>query len=69
MPPEMRLINQLVNAQDKGAMRKLLEENRGLLTPEFVEALRQLEDDFRARSGAEVADKLKSVRAQVQLMM
>jgi hypothetical protein len=69
MPPEMRLINQLVNAADKGGVRKLLEENRGLLTPEFVEALRQLEDDFRARNGAEVADKLKSVRAQVQLMM
>lgn len=70
MPPEMRLINQLVNAGgDKGAVRKLLEENRELLKPEFVEALRQLEDDFRARNGAEVADKLKSVRAQVQLMM
>lgn len=69
MPPEMRLINQLVNAPDKGAMRKLLDDNRNLLTPEFVEALRQLEDDFRARNGADVADKLKSVRAQVQLMM
>ncbi len=32
MPPEMRLINQLVNAGgDKGAVRKLLEENRELL--------------------------------------
>jgi hypothetical protein len=69
MPPEMRLINQLANAQDKGAVRKLLEENRGLLTREFVDALHQLEDDFRARNSAEVADKLKSVRAQVQLMM
>jgi hypothetical protein len=69
MPPEMRLINQLVNAQDKGAVRKLLEENRSLLGPEFVEALRQLEDDFRSRNAADVADKLKSVRAQAQLMM
>jgi hypothetical protein len=69
MPPEMRVINQLVNAQDKGAVRKLLEENRSLLGPEFVEALRQLEDDFRARNAVDVADKLKSVRAQAQLMM
>lgn len=69
MPVEMRLINQLVNAQDKGAVRNLLEENRSLLTREFVAALHQLEDDFRARNGGEVADKLKSVRAQVQLMM
>lgn len=69
MPPEMRLINQLVNAPDQGAVRKLLEDNRGLLTRDFVEALRQLEDDFRSRNGGEVADKLKSVRAQAQLMM
>jgi hypothetical protein len=69
MPPEMRLINQLVNAQDKGAVRKLLEENRSLIDSNFVEALRQLEDDFRGRNAVDVADKLKSVRAQAQLMM
>jgi hypothetical protein len=69
MPPEMRLINQLVNAQDKSGVRKLLEENRSLISPDFVEALRQLEDDFRSRSAMDVADKLKSVRAQAQLMM
>jgi hypothetical protein len=69
MPPEMRLINQLVNAQDKAAVRKLLEENRSLIDPDFIEALRQLEDDFRGRSAIDVADKLKSVRAQAQLMM
>ena len=69
MPPEMRLINQLVNAQDKSGVRKLLEENRSLISPDFVEALRQLEDDFRARNAVDVADKLKSVRAQAQLMM
>ena len=69
MPPEMRLINQLVNAQDKGAVRKLLEENRSLIDSDFVEALRQLEDDFRGRNAVDVADKLKSLRAQAQLMM
>jgi hypothetical protein len=69
MPPEMRLINQLVNAQDKGAVRKLLEENRSLIGPDFVEALRALEEDFRNRNAVDVADKLKSVRAQAQLMM
>jgi hypothetical protein len=69
MPPEMRLINQLVNAQDKGAVRKLLEENRNVLNPEFIGALHQLEDDFRSRNAVDVADKLKSVRAQAQLMM
>jgi hypothetical protein len=69
MPPEMRLVNQLVNAPDKAAMRKILEENRSLLNREFIEALRQLEDDFRSRGGGEVAEKLKSARAQASLML
>jgi len=69
MPPEMRLVNQLVNAPDKAATRKLLEENRSLLNREFVDALRELEDDFRNRGGADVADRLKSVRAQASLML
>ena len=69
MPPEMRLINQLVNAPDNGAVRKLLEENRSYPDAEFVDALRQLEDDFRRRGGGDVADRLKSVRAQASLML
>ncbi len=69
MPPELRLVNQLVNAPDKAAVRKLLEENRSLLNRDFIDSLRQLEDDFRGRGGAEVADKLKSMRAQASLMM
>jgi hypothetical protein len=69
MPPEMRLINQLVNAPDQAATRKLLEENRSLLSREFIDTLRALEDDFRSRNGADVADRLKSVRGQAQLML
>lgn len=69
MPSELRLVNQLVNAPDKATVRKLLEANRSALTHEFIDVLRQLEEDFRGRGGADVADRLKSVRAQAQLMM
>lgn len=69
MPPEMRLINDLLNAPDKAAVRKLLEENRGLLNREFVDALRGLEEDFRSRGNADVADRIKSVRGQAALMV
>ncbi|MBK8051327.1 MAG: hypothetical protein IPK16_32045 [Anaerolineales bacterium] len=69
MPPELRLVNQLVNAPDKGAIKKLLEANRSVLNRDFIESLRALEDDFRGRGSVEVADKLKSIRAQAQLMM
>jgi hypothetical protein len=69
MPPELQLINQLLNAPDKGAQRKVLQENRSLISPDFVLALRQLEEDFRSRGQADIADRLKDVRAQAALMM
>jgi hypothetical protein len=69
MPPEMRLINDLLNAADKGAIRKLLEENRGLLSRSSSKPSSNLEDDFRQRQGDDVADRLKSIRAQAALML
>ncbi|HAJ34824.1 MAG TPA: hypothetical protein DCL15_03900 [Chloroflexi bacterium] len=69
MSPELRLVNDLLNAPDQGARRKLLEENRKLLSREFLEALKQLEEDFRQRQGDDVADRLKSIRAQAALML
>ena len=60
MAPDVRLVNELLNAPDQNARRKLLEENRSMLSRDFVEALRQLEDDFRARQATcDVADRLK----------
>jgi hypothetical protein len=69
MSPELRLINDLLNATDQKSQRKLLEENRSLLTRDFVEAVKTLEDDFRQRNGADIADRLKSIRAQASLML
>ena len=69
MSPELKLVNDLINAPDQKAQRKLLEENRAMLSREFIEALRQLEDDFRQRQGNDIADRLKSIRAQASLML
>lgn len=69
MAPDVRLVNELLNAPDQNARRKLLEENRSVLSRDFIEALRQLEDDFRSRQATDVADRLKSIRAQASLML
>jgi vacuolar-type H+-ATPase subunit E/Vma4 len=68
MPPEVQLLNDLVNAPDQATMRRLLDENRSAITREFIESLRQLEDDFRQRGNPELADRIKSVRAAATLM-
>jgi hypothetical protein len=69
LPPEMQLINQLLNAPDKAALTKLLQENRPKLNKEFISSLKVLETDMRDAGRDEVADRLKSLRAQISLMV
>lgn len=68
LPEEMRLINDLLNAPDKASLSKLLQENRGKFNSEFVASLKVLETDMRDAGRNEVADRLKSLRGQIQLM-
>jgi hypothetical protein len=68
MPAEMRLVNDLLNAPDKASLAKLLQENRGKFNSEFVASLKVLETDMRDAGRNEVADRLKSLRGQIQLM-
>jgi hypothetical protein len=69
MSPELRLINDLLNAPDQKTQRKLLEENRRLLSRDFIEALKELEQEFRERENRDLADRIKSIRAQAALML
>ena len=69
MSPELRLINDLLNAPDQKTQRKLLEENRRLLSRDFIEALKELEQEFRERENRDIADRIKSIRAQAALML
>jgi len=69
LPPEMRLMQQLAGAPDSADMKKLLNENRELLTPEFVEMLGVAESQMRESGHGEQADKIKSIRGQVALMV
>lgn len=69
MPDDIRLLNQLLLAEDESGVRTLLKENRNLLTPSFVASLRELEERFSQEGSQEMAARIKAVRAQVSLMM
>jgi hypothetical protein len=56
-------------AQDDAEVRNLLKENRALLSQDFVGALSNLEQRFRGEGSAEIADRIKSLRGQVSLML
>jgi hypothetical protein len=68
LPPEVRLINQLVNASYPDDTRKLLEARREILTPEFVITLDRLIADLEQAGNADVADHMKQVKAQAELL-
>jgi uncharacterized protein with ATP-grasp and redox domains len=68
MPEELRLLNQLLTAPDEASVRQMLKDNRAAITPGFVESLRPLESEMREGGRAELADRIKSLRAQMTLM-
>ncbi len=69
MPPEMKLLNRLLSAPDEGAMRSLLQENRSELSPEFVEALKGLEERFSSEGNGALASRVRSIRGQAALLL
>lgn len=69
MPAEVRLLNELLSAPDKNALSQVLRENRNKLTQEFVNAMKEIEDQMREANRTEIADRIKSLRAQIALMV
>lgn len=68
MPDDLRLLNNLLSAPDEAAVRQMLKENRATITPEFIESLKPLESEMRESGRPEIADRIKSLRAQMTLM-
>ncbi len=69
MPEDVRLLNELLMAEDEAQVRTLLKENRNMLNQEFVSALRELEERFQQEGSAEMAGRIKRLRGQVSLML
>jgi hypothetical protein len=59
----------LLSAPDKATLTRLLQQNRDKLNKEFVASLKMLETDMRDAERNEVADRIKSLRAQISLMV
>lgn len=69
MPEDMQLLNQLIMAPDDATVRKLLRENRNLVTPDFLANMKTFEQQTRANGRPELADRLKSIHGQARLML
>jgi hypothetical protein len=69
MPEDMKFLNQLITAPNDGAIRDLLREHHEMVTPDFVATLKVFEQQTRQSEHVELADKIKSIRAQASLML
>ncbi len=69
MPPDMRLLNDLISAPDDAAARQLLRENRQLVNKDFLTNLKTFEEQMRQNGQPHAADRIKSIRGQVALML
>jgi hypothetical protein len=66
LPPEVRLINQLLNAPYPDGTRQLLEDQREVLNPEFVAALDQLIAELEQAGDTDNANHMRQVKSQAE---
>lgn len=66
VPPEIRLINRLLQAEDEQKQRQILDDNPDMLTPNLVQMLEALVDQIESEDqSGEVADEINRLKAMV----
>ncbi len=66
LPPEMRLFNRLMEAENDQAVEELLENNRDLLTDRLIQFMEQAVEEMREEGSEEKTEHLASVLAKVK---
>jgi len=67
-PPELRFITRLLDAAYPDETRKMLADNRALVTPQVLGMMEALAGELGSRGEAEASEKLGGILAQAQLM-
>jgi len=67
-PPELRFITRLLDADYPDETRKMLADNRALVTPQVLGMMEALAGELESRGEAEASKKLGGILAQAQLM-
>jgi hypothetical protein len=69
LPPELRLINELLTAEYPQGTEKLLRERRADWNQEFVQVLDALAADMEAQKRPEIAQRMREIRTQAEAMI
>lgn len=66
MPPELLLLNQLVEAETEAEQRQILEANKQLLSPNLIKMIEVVEDQAKNSGESELNGRLRSLKAMIQ---
>ncbi len=66
LPPEVQLVNQLMDASYPDGTRQLLETQREILTPDLIAALDQLITELEQAGNTDVANHMRQVKNQAE---
>ena len=69
LPPEMRLLNQLLSTPDLDSRRALLQEQAELISDDFPKLLELIVEDLRAQGQEEAADHLAEMVPEVEALL
>lgn len=69
MPPEVRFINRLLEAEFPEGTQRLLEENREQVNETLLEAMEAIAQDLERQGQSEIAKRLRDIRGQAVLMV
>jgi DNA-binding phage protein len=69
LPPEMRLINQLVSTAELEERRTLLQEQAEIVSDNFLKLLKLIIDDLRSQNQVEAAGRLAEVVPEVESLL
>jgi hypothetical protein len=65
-PPEVRLINRLLSADDAEEQRRLLEENAELLSPELLQLVEAITEEASGSGDAQLEGRLQDVQTLIE---
>lgn len=69
MPPEMRLINQLLATEESGDRRKLFHEHQDLVNQQFLEVVKLVTQDLRLRNQETAAKRLDEILKEIEAIL
>lgn len=69
LPPEVRFVNRLMNAEDEAEIDRMLQENRRMVTQRLADWLERIASRIQEESPAEVVEHLKLVQDKIKKMV